>query len=381
MATVWRAHDRVLGRDVAIKVLDPHGAGNFDRDRFLLEIRVTARLVHPAILPLFDSGTAGDSVFFVMPLVQGETLRHRLDREHRLSVADTVAVVSDLAEALAYAHGEGIVHRDLKPENVFCHAGRTLLADFGVSRAVAMDSTQGGERLTSTGVVIGTPLYLSPEQALGESHIDGRADLYALGCLFYESLAGRPPFHGGSMMALIAQHVTGAVPEVTQERPDAGAGIARIVSTLLAKDPDDRYATASAFLAELRRVNTPSGHASGEVTGAAQAVPSAAQRIADAGARNAYINGRNYWMRSMQGGRDSESKLKLARVYLERANQLSADHPDILAALSDCIRVFGLRGFAPLEETRVEAYTLLHRALAIDDSAAAAPADSKSSCQ
>ncbi len=368
MATVWHAHDRTLGRDVAIKVLDPHANGSFDRDRFLLEIRVTARLVHPGILPLFDSGTADDHVFFVMPLVLGETLRQRLDRESQLSVDDAVGIVSDLAEALAYAHGEGVVHRDLKPENVFCHAGRTLLGDFGVARAAGLDTARtGDDRLTSVGVVIGTPLYLSPEQALGDTHTDGRADLYALGCLFYEMLAGRPPYHGSNVMALITQHVTAPVPDLAAVRPDAGPAIARIITTLLAKDPDDRFANASAFLAELRRAVAPAGHSSGEIE-AGPPIPSAAQRIVHEGARAAYINGRNYWMRSMQGGRDSESKLKLARVYLERARELAPDDPRVLAALADCILVFGLRGFAPLDVARADGQDLLHRALAIDDS-------------
>ncbi len=367
MATVWRAHDQFLDRDVAIKVLDAAAAAGLDRGRFLQEIRITARLVHPGILPLFDSGSTGDGLFYVMPLMSADTLRGRLDREKQLGIEAAIAVVTDLGEALAYAHSQGIVHRDLKPENIFCSGGRAVLADFGVSHAMADQYTTDSGRLTTVGMVVGTPSYLSPEQALGETTIDGRADLYAIGCLLYEILAGQPPFCGNTLFSVIAQHVSGPIPDVCLIRPDVPPRLAQIVSRLMAKDPGARFESASALLAELRRWDQPM--IAGADVRAVAVVPPAqggSERIADPTARDAYRQGRTYWMRSVHGGGDTRRKLALARTFLDRAAQLAPDDPTILCAIADCIIVSGWRGVVPLAEALTQADSLYLKALAID---------------
>ena len=193
MATVYLAEDIKHRRHVAIKVLHAELSAVLGPDRFLKEIELTANLQHPHILPLFDSGSADGLLFYVMPFVEGETLRGRLQREHQLPVGDAVRIASDVADALAYAHKRGVVHRDIKPENILLHDGRPLVADFGIALAVEQ---AGGERMTQTGISLGTPQYMSPEQAMGDRAVDARADVYALGAVTYEMLAGEAPFTG-----------------------------------------------------------------------------------------------------------------------------------------------------------------------------------------
>ena len=189
MATVYRAIDVKHQRDVAIKVLHPDLGAALGSERFLAEIRTTARLQHPHVLPLLDSGEADGLLYYVMPLVTGETLRHRLERENQL-IDDAISIAREVADALGYAHGLGVIHRDIKPENILLRDGHALVADFGIALAV---QTAGGARMTQTGLSLGTPQYMSPEQAMGERTIDGRSDLYALGAVTYEMLAGEPP--------------------------------------------------------------------------------------------------------------------------------------------------------------------------------------------
>ena len=202
MATVYLARDVRHGRQVAIKVLHPELAAVLGAERFLAEIKTTAALQHPHILPLFDSGTADGQLFYVMPFIDGETLRTRLDRETQLPIADAVQLTREVADALQYAHERGVIHRDIKPENILLQGGHALVADFGIALAV---QHAGGQRMTQTGLSLGTPQYMSPEQAMGEKVIDARSDIYALGAVTYEMLVGEPPFTGPSTQAIVAR--------------------------------------------------------------------------------------------------------------------------------------------------------------------------------
>ncbi|HZF67488.1 MAG TPA: protein kinase [Gemmatirosa sp.] len=250
MARVFLASDRRHEREVAIKVLLPELAATLGAERFLREIRLVARLQHPHILPLFDSGEAAGLLYFVMPFVAGESLRARLDRDGALAPAEATRLVRQLADALDYAHARGVIHRDLKPENVLLTEGQALLADFGVARGPTRD-TADGATLTEIGVTLGTPAYMSPEQAAGERALDARSDVYALGCLCYELLAGRPPFRGASAMALIGQHLASPPPPLEGARGPLPPDVAAAVARALAKDPDARFASAGAFATAL----------------------------------------------------------------------------------------------------------------------------------
>src|SRR5664279_2681861 len=193
MATVYLAHDLRHDREVAIKVLHPDLGAALGADRFLSEIKTTAKLQHPHILPLLDSGDADGLLYYVMPVVTGETLRTRLERERQLPIPEAVRIAREVASALDYAHRQGVIHRDIKPENILLHDGQALVADFGISLAVQQ---AGGQRMTQTGLSLGTPQYMAPEQAMGDRAVDARADIYALGAVTYEMLAGEPPFVG-----------------------------------------------------------------------------------------------------------------------------------------------------------------------------------------
>jgi len=204
-ATVYLAHDLKHERDVAIKVLHPDLGAALGAERFLAEIKTTAKLQHPHILPLLDSGAADGLLYYVMPYVKGETLRGRLTRERQLSLDDALRVAREVADALHHAHGLGVIHRDIKPENILLQEGHALVADFGIALAV---QTAGGARMTQTGLSLGTPQYMSPEQAMGERAIDARTDLYALGAVTYEMLCGEPPFTGASVQSIVAKVLT-----------------------------------------------------------------------------------------------------------------------------------------------------------------------------
>jgi len=244
MATVFLARDLQLPRTVAIKLLDPTVTSSIGVERFLREIEITARFQHPHILPLIDSGRDGRMVYYVMPHVSGESLRERLVREQRLSVAASVNIARDVADALAYAHEQGVVHRDVKPENILLSGGHAIVADFGIARAVenCANCPPDGE-LTIAGAPIGTPAYMSPEQAEGRA-ADGRSDVYALGCVLFEMLTGRPPFVAKSARAIMTQHVTTPPPALGELRPGIPAGVAAAVERALAKEPAERFPTA-----------------------------------------------------------------------------------------------------------------------------------------
>jgi serine/threonine protein kinase/Tfp pilus assembly protein PilF len=242
MATVYLAQDLKHGRPVALKVLHPELAASLGSERFLREIQIAARLQHPHILPLYDSGEANTLLYYVMPFVEGESLRDRLTREKQLPIEDAVKVGRDVAAALDYAHRHGVVHRDIKPENVMLHEGEAIVTDFGIAKAV---SAAGGESLTQTGMAVGTPAYMSPEQASGDREPDGRSDIYSLGCVLYEMLTGSAPFMGPTVQSIIMKRFTEPVPSVRATRSTVTAELEQVVSKALAKDPTDRFQTAN----------------------------------------------------------------------------------------------------------------------------------------
>src|SRR4051812_33960118 len=244
MATVYLARDLKHERKVAIKVLRPELSASLGADRFLREIRVAANLQHPNILGLYDSGEAEGLLYYVMPFVDGESLRDRLVREQQLPIHDALQITREAADALQYAHDRGIVHRDIKPENILLMGGHALVADFGIARAV---SQAGGEKLTQTGMAIGTPHYMSPEQSLGSDYVDARSDIYSLGCVLYELLIGQPPFTGPNSMAIMARHSMEAVPSLQVVRQSVPDEVEDIVMQALEKTPADRFQTMREF--------------------------------------------------------------------------------------------------------------------------------------
>lgn len=244
MATVYLARDVRHKREVAVKVLRPDLASAVGPERFLREIDIAANLNHPHIMALFDSGEADSFLYYVMPVVDGETLRERIEREKQLPLDDSLEIAREVADALSYAHSHGVVHRDIKPENIMLGSGHALVADFGIARAI---TDAGGEHLTETGITIGTPAYMSPEQAGGED-LDGRSDIYSLGCVLYEMLTGEPPFTGATSQAIIARQMHEAPRSLTVVRPTVPPSVEYAVRTALAKVPADRPLTAQRFV-------------------------------------------------------------------------------------------------------------------------------------
>jgi Tol biopolymer transport system component len=244
MATVYLAQDLKHDRKVAVKVLRPELAAVIGAERFLSEIKTTANLQHPHILPLFDSGAADSFLFYVMPFIEGESLRDRLNREKQLPINDAVRIATEVAGALDYAHRHGVIHRDIKPENILLHDGRALVADFGIALAA---SKAGGTRITETGMSLGTPTYMSPEQAMGEREITAKSDVYALGCVTYEMLVGDPPFTGSTAQAVVAKVLTEKPAPPSRLRDTVPGPVEDAVLTALAKLPADRWPTAAAF--------------------------------------------------------------------------------------------------------------------------------------
>lgn len=252
MGTVYLAADLKHHRRVAIKVLEPEMAAVLGRERFLREIETAARLTHPHILPLHDSGEAGGTLFYVMPYVEGESLQARLAREKQLPVADALRIAREVADALAFAHAHGVVHRDIKPGNILLEGDHAVVADFGLARAIAggpadAEAPTGAGGLTVAGAAVGTPAYMSPEQAVGANDVDGRSDQYALGCVLYELLAGRPPFAGGSAESLVHRHLTEAPRPVTELRPEVPDAVRDALARALAKTREERFATTAEF--------------------------------------------------------------------------------------------------------------------------------------
>jgi len=253
MATVWLARDLKHDRPVALKVLRPEVAQALGPDRFLQEIELTARLHHPRLIPLLESGDADGQLFYVMPHVSGESLRDRLRRETQLSLVDALRITREVAEALSYAHGQAVVHRDVKPENILLENGHAEVVDFGLAKALTL---AGGRKLTDTGITVGTPAYMSPEQGAGSKELDARSDLYSLATVLYEMLAGDPPFAGVNAQAVLARKAADPVPRLRTVRPDVPPPLEQVIERALARAPADRFATVSEFAAALG-VNTP----------------------------------------------------------------------------------------------------------------------------
>ena len=241
MAVVYLAEDLDLGRDVALKVLLPDLAASLGGQRFLREIEIAAKLSHPNILTLHDRGEVDGTLYYTMPYVEGESLRDRLDREKQLPIDEALTIAAEVAGALAHAHEQGVVHRDIKPENILLRDGHALVSDFGIARAV---TEAGGEKLTQTGITVGTVSYMSPEQGAGDREIDGRSDLYSLGCVLYEMIGGVPPFTGPSDQAILARHQLEPPPALSTIRASTPPGVEALIEQSLAKNAVDRYKTA-----------------------------------------------------------------------------------------------------------------------------------------
>jgi serine/threonine protein kinase/tetratricopeptide (TPR) repeat protein len=267
MAVVFLAQDLRHDRKVALKVLRPDISAAIGADRFLREIKLAAGLTHPHILPVYDSGEAGGLLFYVMPNMEGRSLRERIERERQLPLEDALAITREVASALDYAHRHHVVHRDIKPENILLHEGSAMVADFGIGKALS-----GNGSLTQTGMVVGTPTYMSPEQASGDTDVDGRSDLYSLGCVLYEMLTGEPPFSGATPQAIIAKRFVSPIPKVRVSR-DVPEVVDDVVSRALARTPVDRYTTAALFLEALRHASSGPG-VSGRTTVATTPKPS-----------------------------------------------------------------------------------------------------------
>src|SRR6266540_1409397 len=247
-AVVYLAKDIKQDRDIALKVLSKDLAHALGPQRFEREIHVTSRLQHPHILPIFDSGESNGLLYYVMPLVSGESLRDKIDREKQLPMDEAARITCEIAEALSHAHAAGVIHRDVKPENVMLSDGHALLADFGIARALDLHT---GERLTSSGLIVGTSAYMSPEQASGEERIDARSDIYGLGCVLYEMLAGVQPFTGPTTQSVIAQRFTHAPRPITTYRPAVTPRLEGVIQIALAVSPADRYQRVQDFAAAL----------------------------------------------------------------------------------------------------------------------------------
>ena len=249
MATVYLAHDLRLNRRVAVKVLLPFLSAALGPERFLREISIVAGFNHPNILPLFDSGETDGLLYYVMPYVDGESLHDRLARERQLPVPEALSITRQILAGLGYAHAQGIVHRDVKPANIMLSGDRAMVADFGIARAIRRAANE--ERLTETGIALGTPAYMSPEQAGAELELDGRSDLYATGCVLYQMLAGHPPFAGPTAQAILARHQLDPVPPIRTVRRTVSVEVEQAMLRALEKVPADRFATASEFTGAL----------------------------------------------------------------------------------------------------------------------------------
>src|SRR6266446_352217 len=254
MGGVYRALDVKDARAVALKVVRPELGSVLAAERFLREIQLAAKLQHPHILPLYDSGEVGGTLYYVMPYVEGESLRSRLQRERQLPLEDALQITREVADALGYAHGHDVVHRDIKPENILLGGGHALVVDFGIGRAI---TAAGGDRLTESGISVGTPAYMSPEQGAGSTDIDGRSDIYSLACVLYEMLAGDPPFSGTNAQAILARKSLEPAPRLRSVRDTVPEQVERMVLKALARVPADRFRTATQFAEALASTALP----------------------------------------------------------------------------------------------------------------------------
>ena len=270
MATVYLADDLKHERKVALKVLKPELAAVVGAERFLAEIKTTANLQHPHILPLFDSGKAGSFLCYVMPYVEGETLRERIDRDQQLPIEEAVRIATSIAEALDYAHRQGVIHRDIKPANVLMLEGKPVISDFGIALAVG---AAGGGRLTETGLSLGTPHYMSPEQATGDQSVGAATDAYALGCVLYEMLVGEPPYTGPNAQAVLGQIIIGNAVSALEKRSSVPPNVDAAIRKALEKLPADRFSSAQDFVRALGDEHFRYGEAVAAGAGGAAAGP------------------------------------------------------------------------------------------------------------
>jgi serine/threonine-protein kinase len=254
MATVYLAHDNQQRQLVAIKVMHSNLADALDSKRFRREMGIAASLAHPLIVPLHDSGTAGDVLYYIMPYVEGESLYERLQRERRLPLDDALRITHDVAAALGYAHSRGVLHRDVKPENILLAGGRALIADFGLARAIGAADYA---KLTETGVIVGTLYYMSPEQLREDRDLDQRSDIYSLGCILYEMLSGGPPYTGRSLTEVASRILRASVPSVRRLRADVPATVDQVIGRALAKAAAERFTTMQELAAALPPPNSP----------------------------------------------------------------------------------------------------------------------------
>ncbi len=245
MATVYVAVDVKHQRQVALKLLDPRISSLMGPDRFVQEIKFASKLHNPHIVPLYDSGEVEGLVYYTMPYFEGESLRARINREKQLPIKDALAITRSIAIALSHAHSKGIIHRDIKPDNILLEGNEAIVADFGIARAV---DAAAGDKITDSGIIVGTAVYMSPEQGQAHGEVDSRSDIYSLGCVLHEMLAGEPPFTGPTSQVIIARHRQAVPPEITIIRSDVPPAIANAIQTALAKAPADRPQTAEHFV-------------------------------------------------------------------------------------------------------------------------------------
>ncbi|MGH7512509.1 MAG: serine/threonine-protein kinase, partial [Gemmatimonadales bacterium] len=284
MATVFLAQDVKHDRPVALKVLHPELANSLGPERFLREIKLAARLQHPHVLTVLDSGETGGRLWFTMPFVEGESLRDRLKRERQLPLEDALRIARQAAQALHYAHEHGVVHRDIKPENLLLTSdGNTLVADFGIARALG---PADDDQLTQTGMSVGTPAYMSPEQATGDRALDARSDIYSLGSVLFEMLAGEQPYTGPTMQAILMKRLSEPVPRVRSGRPSVPEAVDAAISKALAVVPADRYASAALFAQALDQASATVSGASARIPATSAAGATSAAAVAPAPARS-----------------------------------------------------------------------------------------------
>ncbi len=361
-STVYLAHDLRHGRPVAVKVLYPELAASLGPARFLREVEIAASLTHPHILPLYDSGTADGFLYYVMPYVEGESLRHRLRREIQLPVDESVRIAREVAEALGHAHQHGIVHRDIKPENILLEGDQAVVADFGVARAI---ETASSERLTDTGLAVGTAAYMSPEQAAGRGRVDGRSDIYSLGCVLFEMLAGEPPFSGGTSQAIVAKHMQAPVPDLRVVRSTISPAVQRLVEKALAKVPADRYDSAEAFVRALHEVGPASGSSPWRRPAFAGVLT---VLLAGAIAAGLALIGESRGGRETQPTAASAERPRIAVLYLDAPSGDSALHriasgvtEELIFELSGvkAFQVVSRNGVAPYRDRRVPTDSLI----------------------
>ena len=361
MGTVYLAQDNHLARRVAVKVFPEELSATIGAERFAREIRITARLVHPSIVPLFDSGTLNERLYYVMPYVDGPTLKAYIAQRGKLQVDDVLSLTRDLAEALSYAHAQGVVHRDIKPENIFCYGGRALLADFGIAKVAAVELNSSV--VTTVGEVVGTLTYISPEQGTGED-VDARSDLYSLGCVMYEMLAGVPPYDGVSPIAVLAKHITAPIPDVAVRNDKVPAAVSSLLAELMAKDPAARPASAAVLLDRLHSIRL------GAAPRASAPVAAPKPLKYSPESTTAVEEGTSYFLRGMQGGPGSREKLEMAEMYFTRARKLDPTNVLALVGLSDAVHVMGYRGFRDYDDAMAEVRSLRMQALSSDDDVA-----------